>query len=165
MSKQYSDAARKYETKKWCNGTDHSAVLLKDTSSHILDDQYLTCWLQLLEFKWEERCVDFSAVVASIKPERYVNLQLKRKQWTLDSKGSKCCNTCKMNGQRKPTTRDWRPSPRRSRVYLLVATSQLKRVERWIVILFCVWPDICRKLMDYISEETADTRAPFFCRV
>ena len=39
-----------------------------------------------------------------------------------------------------------------------------KRVERWMAILFCVWPNICQKLMEDIAEETIDARALFFCR-
>ena len=72
--------SKQIRNKKWCDGTDHSVVLLKDTSSHILEDQYLTCYLRLLEFKPAEKLVALRAVVASIKHERYVNLLLKRQQ-------------------------------------------------------------------------------------
>ena len=150
---------------KCCDGTDHYVVLLRDTSTHLLDAQESTYWLELLELKRAERCVALSAVVASIKSERYVNLLLKSQQWTLDSKESNCCDACKMNGQRNPTPRDLQPSPRLSRFDLLVSTSQLKGVERWMVIVFCVWPDISRKLMEDIAEETIDARALFFFRV
>ena len=68
---------------KWCDGTDNSIVLLKDTFRHLLYAQQSTCWLRLLEFKQAERCVALSAVVVSIKPERYVKLLLKRQQRTL----------------------------------------------------------------------------------
>ena len=30
---------KQIRNKKWCDGTDHSVVLLKDTSSHLLDTQ------------------------------------------------------------------------------------------------------------------------------
>ena len=43
-------------------------------SIHLLDAQELTCWLQLIELKQAGRCAAFSAVVASIEPERYINL-------------------------------------------------------------------------------------------
>ena len=119
--------SKKTWNKKWCNGTDHSAALLKYMSSHLLVAQELTCWLRLIEFKWAERCVALYAVVASIKPERYVNLLLKMQQRTLESKESKLFDARKMSGQRKPMTRYWWPSPRRSGVNLLVATSQLKK--------------------------------------
>ena len=155
---------KKTQNKKRCNGIDHSVVLLKDTSIHLLDAQESTCWFRLIEFKWVEQYVAFSDVVASLKPEKYVNLLLKRQQWKLNSKESKCRNARKMNGQRKPMTRDWRPSPRRSRFNLLVATSQLKRVDRWLEIVLCVWPNIRRKLMEDIVENR-HTRALYYFAV
>ena len=72
--------SKQIRNKKWCDGTDHSFVLLKDTSIHLLDAQESTCWLQLLAFKRADQCVEFYVVVASIKTERYVNLLLKRQQ-------------------------------------------------------------------------------------
>ena len=72
--------SKQIQNKKWCDGTDHSVVLIKDTSRHLLDAQYSTCWLQLIEFKRAKRCVYLYAIVAYIKPERYVNLILKRQQ-------------------------------------------------------------------------------------
>ena len=118
--------SKKIQNKKWWYGTDHSVILLKDTSRHLLDAPESTCRLRPLELKRAEWCVDFSAVFTSIKTERYVNLLLKRQQWTLESKESKCCDARKTNSQRKPINRDWQPLLRRSRVDLLVATSQLK---------------------------------------
>ena len=150
---------------KWCDGTDHSIVLLKYTSSHLLEDQESNCWLRLIKFKRAEKCMALFDVVASIKPKRYVKPLLKRQQWTLDSKESKFCDKRKMNGQRKPMTRYWRPSLRRSRVDLLVATSQFKQVDRWMEIVFYMWPVIRRKLIEDIAEETTDVRDLFFCRV
>ena len=67
--------------------------------------------------------MDLSAVVAFIKPERYVNLLLKRQQLTLDSKELKFCDARKMNGQRNPMTRDWRPSPQDSTCWLRLRNS------------------------------------------
>ena len=127
--KTITRCSKQIRNKKWCNRTDHSAVLLKYTSSHLIDAQESTCWLQLLEFKRARQHVALYAVISSIKPERYVNLLIKRQQWTLDSKESKCCNAHKMNGQRNTITRYWQTSPIQSRVNLLVETSQLKRVE------------------------------------
>ena len=117
----------------------------RDTLCHLLDAQESTCWLRLLELKRAERCVDFSTFVASIKPEMYVNLLIKRQKWTFDLKESKRCDACNMNGQRKPTTRDWRPSLRRARVDLLVDTSKLKTGDKWMEIVFYLWPDIRHK--------------------
>ena len=50
-----------------------------------------------------------SDLVAYIKLKRYVNLLLKNKQRTLDSKELKCCDTRRMNGQRKSMTANKRP--------------------------------------------------------
>ena len=69
--------SKQIQNKKWCDGTDQSSVILKDTLIHILETQDSTCWLQLLEFKRVEQCVDLYNIVTSIKPKRYVNLLLK----------------------------------------------------------------------------------------
>ena len=157
--------SKQIQNKKWCDGTDKSSVILKDTLIHILETQDSTCWLRLIEFKRAEKCVDLYNVVASIKTERYVNLLLKRQQWTLELKESKLCDARKKNGQRKPMTRDWGPSTRLLKFDLLVMNSQLKRVQRYLAIVFCVWLNIHRKLMEDIAEETIHARALLFCRV
>ena len=48
--------------------------------SHLLDAQDSTCWFQLIEIKQAEQYLALCAVIASIKPQRYVNLLLKRQQ-------------------------------------------------------------------------------------
>ena len=111
--------SKQIRNKKWCT--------LRRTTKRYVDQSPVqsrvemlvaTAWIQTGEAM---RGFFFRRCSHKTRKVRY--LLLKRQQWTLDSKESKCCNSRKMNCHRKTMTRDWRPYRICSRVNLLVATS------------------------------------------